>query len=35
MNKKLYLLVVGGALLAFQPVNARSHFAELSCPRKS
>ena len=28
MNKKLYLLVVGGALLAFQPVNARSHFAE-------
>lgn len=28
MNKKLYLLVLGAASLAFQPVNARSHFAE-------
>lgn len=28
MNKKLYLLIVGVAALALQPVNARSHFAK-------
>ena len=28
MNKKLYLLVLGAASLALQPVNARSQFTK-------
>ena len=30
MNKKLYLLVLGAASLALQPVNARSQFTRVS-----